>query len=120
MKNLVISILFLMSSNILKAQEFKFTGNEPGWLLEVFENSIELSRDYGSLSTTYLISKMKKDEGFWYFEGEVKLNSQIDKVKIIITKENCKDSMSGEIYPYSITIIRGFEILKGCGRKAKE
>lgn len=105
---------------MLRSQEFKFTGNEPGWLLEVFENTIEFSRDYGKLSTTYIISKTKKDEGFWYFEGEVKLNSQTDRIKIIIVKENCKDSMSGENYPYSINIIRGFELLKGCGRKAKE
>jgi len=92
---------------------FRAIGQEPGWLLEITDDTeILLVTDYGENRRTYAYVPPRIEK-----EARLKRYSpdEDDTVIEIITKP-CMDTMSGESFSASVTIITPKRTLTGCGR----
>lgn len=97
---------------------FKASGNEPFWGLTISENSIKFTTLEDSITVAQQLPTTSKD-------GNIKrykiLTAEVD-LNIEITGIECKDDMSGEKSPYSVSIdykrkgVLTTQKLKGCGK----
>ena len=97
----------------LRGVSFRAIGQEPGWLLEITTGTgIFLSTDYGQSKTHYQYTDPVvdvEDRRTLYITGD-------GDVEILIEGKDCKDSMSGEQFSVTVTVIIKEKQLAGCGR----
>lgn len=83
----------------------KGLGQEPGWMMKISNETIELELDYGqvnlSINPSYFNLKVAKEK----IEYDV-MTSLVD-FKIEIIKDTHSDIMSGKIFPYTVKITGG-------------
>lgn len=98
----------------LRGANFRAAGNEPGWYLEIFPDSITYVLDYGerSFSTSTPDSTEYTDKKEFVYEVQTE-NYQIS---IRITGEEC-NSASGKEFPSTTYLTVGEKEYRGCGRK---
>jgi len=96
----------------LRGVAFRAIGQEPGWLLEITEGKgFLLVTDYGSNRNNYEFVEPQVDVDarrtrYVLSEGPV----------IEIRGESCTDTMSGESFAVTVTIVLPEQALRGCGR----
>jgi uncharacterized membrane protein len=95
----------------LDGVDFRAVGNEPGWYLEIHEQSrVVLVSDYGTARVEMPLPepgvKIKGDTTRWD-AGELRVEAM---------RRPCTDTMSGERFPSQVTVYREGRILRGCGR----
>jgi putative lipoprotein len=97
-----------------KPVDFRATGNEPGWLLEIVdEDSIRILTNYANnRAVAPTPSPQSVEEAKIY---EVKTESH--RIRIIIQQESCIDTMSGEQFESKVTMHLDDETFTGCGRR---
>jgi uncharacterized membrane protein/membrane-bound inhibitor of C-type lysozyme len=98
----------------LRGVEFRAIGQEPGWMVEVDPEQIDLKYDYGQ-STVVLPNPGREpgpDAGSfgWYARGE---GHELD---ISVREQACSDPMSGEAFDLSVEASIDGRQLEGCGR----
>lgn len=99
----------------LSGVDFRGTGNEPGWVLEISERSrIDLSYDYGASRIQAKASEPVDDQQARRSTWEAVVDGE--SLKIEISAVACIDSMSGEQFASTVLIYLGDRELKGCGR----
>lgn len=99
----------------LNGVDFRATGNEPGWVLEISERTrIDLSYDYGASRIQAISSEPVSDQQAMRTTWVANANGQL--LKIEISAAACTDSMSGERFDSTVVIYLGDRELKGCGR----
>ncbi|MCI0518290.1 MAG: MliC family protein [Woeseiaceae bacterium] len=99
----------------LSGVDFRATGNEPGWVLEISERTrIDLSYDYGASRIQAVSSEPVSDQQAMRTTWAATANGQA--LKIEISAVACTDSMSGDRFDSTVTIYLGDRELKGCGR----
>ncbi len=93
--------------------DFRATGNEPGWSLELRgSESLLFVGDYGA--TTLLFREVARtDEGAQRFY-EARQGS--DYISVSAVEETCTDSMKGESFPYTVRVNLNDRSYGGCGR----
>lgn len=85
-------------------------GNEPAWLLEISERSIELTTNYGQkLFATPRPQPIPLENGYRYTA-----NSSANQLEVTVNHTLCHDSMSGMPYPQSVQVNKDGHTLKGC------
>lgn len=97
---------------------FKAHGTEPFWGLNILGDRIVLSRMMGdSLVLPHLEPIRVQDSNIKMYrtkEGDTTMD-------VIITQQECTDAMSGDVFPYGVTIsyVKGADgetqLLEGCG-----
>ncbi|HRJ85161.1 MAG TPA: META domain-containing protein [Ignavibacteria bacterium] len=105
-----------------KGIDFIGMGNEPFWNIDlnIEEKTITYSRlgEEGSVIFTDITEAIVMDAPIVTYHG----NTAKHEITIEITKEECTDNMSGEVFPYKVTVkIRAgksnkVDTLKGCGK----
>ena len=97
----------------LRGVAFRAVGQEPGWLLEIANGEdIMLSSDYGQR-----VSHHDYVEPVIYQEERRTQYVIADPELIVeIRGEPCTDTMSGESFEVSVSIIEADRRLEGCGR----
>jgi uncharacterized membrane protein len=99
----------------LNGVDFRATGNEPGWVLEISERTrIDLSYDYGASRIQAISSEPASDPQAMRTTWEANADDQALKIEISATA--CTDSMSGEPFESTVVIYLGDRKLSGCGR----
>jgi len=88
-----------------KNLSLKGLGQEPGWMIEISSEMIELELDYGQVNLTINPSYFSLKEGQDKFKYDV-MTSLVD-FQIEIKNETHQDIMSGKIFPYTVKIIGG-------------
>jgi len=99
----------------LRGADFRATGNEPGWHLEISRGyGIVLVTNYGSDRYAFATPAPTSDEGSRSTSYAVTENGH----ELVITLEGrrCADSMSGEQLETTVTVILDGTRLAGCGR----
>lgn len=96
----------------LRGVAYRAIGQEPGWLLEMYTGDrIELSLDYGSDQRNYEYVEPRENEtersSFFELSNED---------SILIQGTPCSDSMNGEQFETTVTLMLDERELKGCGR----
>lgn len=99
------------------AIDLRATGNEPGWMLEAYEDgSLTLRLDYGQRTLHFAErSPLAAGRGFSASSADHQLKVSVSDV------HTCTDSMSGERFPLTVRIrVDDASPLSGCGRHYSE
>lgn len=95
-----------------KGVAFRAVGQEPGWVVEVFEGDaprLEAQVNYGERSV--VLNSVEHDGGV--YSGTADDGTM---VRLTLRNESCVDPMSGESFSTHATLELGTEIFRGCGR----
>ena len=99
----------------LNGVDFRATGNEPGWYMEISNREdIRLVTDYGQRTyrfTSATIKTKPHDTTSIYHA-----RNDEDIVEIVIKGMPCHDNMSGEEFPATVSILVNNKRYTGCGR----
>jgi len=97
----------------MRGVSFRAIGQEPGWLLEITRDAeILLVTDYGTNRKAHAYVTPQIDEE----ARRTQYHLHADDTIIKIIDKPCMDSMSGEPFSASVTIITPERTLTGCGR----
>jgi uncharacterized membrane protein len=99
----------------LRGADFRATGNEPGWHLEISRSfGIVFVTNYGSDRYTFAAPQPISDEASHTTKYEVNKNGR----ELVITLEGkrCTDTMSGAQFETTVTLMFDGTSLAGCGK----
>ena len=99
----------------LGGADFRGTGNEPGWVLEVRRQSeLWLNYDYGAaeLSVPILETRADPASGSTTYVGA----SEAGELLVTLTGASCVDTMDDETFPTRVEVRLGERTFRGCGR----
>lgn len=99
----------------LNGVDFRALGNEPGWYLEISNKTeLKLVTDYGQNSFRFKASTIESDE---HSRTTVyKASSADNSIAVTITGTSCQDSMSGETFSATVSVVLNNTRYRGCGR----
>jgi putative lipoprotein len=93
--------------------DFRAIGQEPGWLLDMFRDRVELSYDYGNVE----ITAPRPQPILPAWQGEIyEIRTEAHRITITIRRTPCQDAMSGEMFPAQVAVLVNGRTLEGCGR----
>ena len=97
---------------------FRATGNEPGWLVEVYPDSLLVfTTNYGA--DTYRFPTFSaREENADAFVYEASADGHA--LTVTLTDTFCQDDMSGQPFETSVAVVFDGETLRGCGRSLAE
>jgi uncharacterized membrane protein len=96
----------------LRGVAFRAIGQEPGWLLEIInDEEILLVTEYGKTRNAYPYVEPQEDKTARKTIYQIR-----DDTNILIESKPCSDSMSGESFEVTVTVMLGDKKLQGCGR----
>jgi putative lipoprotein len=99
----------------LNGVDFRATGNEPGWYLEISnQRDILLVTDYGQTSFSFRSATLKSEPHAESATYHARNNG--DSVEIVIIARPCRDTMSGEAFSSTVSVTVNDKRLAGCGR----
>ena len=99
----------------LNGVDFRATGNEPGWYLEISDkDNILLVTDYGNKRYRFDSSAMNSDPNSRTTVYNARAGN--DQVDIVIEGVPCQDTMSGEAFQTAVSVQLNDTRLSGCGR----
>jgi len=99
----------------LNGVDFRATGNEPGWYLEISDRTdILLVTDYGQSRRHFASATLRSDP----LNQKTVYNARNDEdtVEITITGDPCHDSMSGEAFSAMVSVRLNDARYQGCGK----
>lgn len=101
------------ATNSRNTIELPFTarGNEPGWMLNMSAEKLELTTDYGKNTITLPTPEVKHIMGGYQFHT----GDDTHSVTLEVHKKLCYDSMTGRPFPAFVTLNLDGETLPGCG-----
>lgn len=95
--------------------DFRATGNEPGWVLEIRDGeSVVLVADYGS--SRYEIARAETATDPVSGGRVLRSAGSPAGFEVILIDQPCSDDMSGESFPTTVLLKLGEQHLRGCGR----
>jgi len=95
----------------LDGADFRAVGNEPGWYLEIREQSrIVLVADYGESRVEVPLPEPTTDP------GSLTTRWDAGELRVEVIGRPCTDTMSGERYPSEVLVRWRSRTLRGCGR----
>jgi putative lipoprotein len=99
----------------LNGVDFRATGNEPGWYLEISNKTdILLVADYGEHTYQFKSSKIQSEA---HNRTTVyNANNNGDTIEVVITGTACQDSMSGERFSTKVSVLVNDKRYDGCGK----
>jgi len=98
----------------LRGVDYRATGNEPGWVLEITGSSMNYLANYGTEKYQFEISGHEREPGSR--NVVYSSNSGGNRISVKILGETCTDSMSGERFETAVELSFNDTSYKGCGR----
>ncbi len=93
------------------ATAFRATGNEPGWRLDIGNDELTLSANYGETRIEAPIPEAETtDDSTRYL-----VDADGQALTVTIFERLCTDTMSGMPHPNTVTLVLDGEELNGCG-----
>ena len=94
----------------VRGVDFRAVGNEPGWLLELDqERGVFILLDYGSRIIQTPPPRLKI--------YPLTIQTQDHRITIAYREDGCRDPMSGEYSPLTVTLTVDDTTYTGCGRR---
>ncbi|MBR9991352.1 MAG: hypothetical protein KFH98_16430 [Gemmatimonadetes bacterium] len=94
---------------------FRAVGQEPGWLVEIEgDRRIRVVTDYGQDERVTPVPRPVVDSTTWTTTYRVVTEGR--ELRISIRDEPCVDTMSGERFPTTVTLVLDGTTWHGCGR----
>jgi uncharacterized membrane protein/membrane-bound inhibitor of C-type lysozyme len=99
----------------LKGADFRAVGNEPGWNLEILQQSkIVLITDYGTSRYEFQLPEPTVDREARITRYETRQDGH--ELFILLRGDDCRDTMSDETSETIVVVILDGRELRGCGR----
>ena len=99
----------------LRGVDFRALGNEPGWYLEISEgNRLLLVDNYGQDSHEFVLSEPSVDSVS--HAARYQALSDVHQLTLTLEGRRCTDSMSGESFETTVTLMFDDRRLSGCGK----
>lgn len=99
----------------LNGVNFRATGNEPGWVLEIrHRDSIDLRYDYGAGRLKLPVIEERPDVAAR--ETRILAGEGAEQLVVLLRGETCQDTMADERFPTRVVIEFDGRRLEGCGR----
>ncbi|MDP9196490.1 MAG: META domain-containing protein [Pseudomonadota bacterium] len=117
MKRFLPALFMLLALNACQkegSQAYLAVGNEPGWLMVITDQGLELATGYGEKKFTAPPAKPEKISGGRTYRFQT-ADGTVD-VRIVYTA--CQDVMSGRNFPNQVTVQVDGSTLTGCGGPA--
>lgn len=93
--------------------EFRATGNEPGWHLEIEKmKRMAFITDYGKTKVYTSLPQPTVAEGRATYQAK----TQTHELTVIIERGGCRDTMSGEAFEAFVTVRLDSREYRGCGQ----
>lgn len=93
--------------------EFRATGNEPGWHLEIEQGRrIAFITDYGKTTVYAPLPQPTVAEGRATYQAR----TQTHELTVSIERRECRDTMSGEAFEAFVTVRLDAREYRGCGQ----
>jgi uncharacterized membrane protein len=97
--------------------EFRAVGQEPGWTLEIdrdVNGVLDFTGDYGAIRVIAPVPEpVHEVEGAsWY-----RVETDARTLRVRLSAEPCEDTMSGEVFSYTVMVEIDGRTLHGCGRE---
>ena len=98
--------------------QFRAIGQEPGWLIEVTAESLQVEWNYGQ----QVASGKRIEMGGSPSSGDVHYRAKTDQgpVQVEAVERRCVDPMNGDAFPLTVTVRLATDTLSGCGRLLRE
>lgn len=91
---------------------FRALGQEPGWLLEVFGDSLRFAWAYGKQEVATSRFRAQMDTGRVVYTGATDRGT----VRVVADPRPCTDPMSGKAFSHTVTVTLDDDSHSGCGR----
>lgn len=118
-QDLGIIVLEKVQSGTVTAQDsfkpFKAQGNEPGWMVNVQKDKIEVLTNYGDNKIYTPRPEPQPYKGGYKYHTETEAHIAI----IDVHRKLCYDDMSGRPYPAKVTLTLDGKTYEGCGGDPK-
>lgn len=99
----------------LNGVDFRAVGNEPGWSLEISNDTdILFVTDYGANEYRFEDASVTSDPAMR--ETRFRASNGHAEVEVLLIGTPCSDSMSDEVFETTVAISFGGEGYRGCGR----
>lgn len=98
----------------LSGVDFRATGNEPGWYMEINWEKILFVTNYGSAKYEFTTPEPNYDQQSRASIMEVKTEGH--ELRVILKAQSCFDTMSGEAFETTVEVSLDGKVYRGCGR----
>ncbi len=99
----------------LNGVDFRALGNEPGWYMEISnKRDILLVTDYGQQTYRFTSSSIKPEPDIR--TTTYSASSSDGMIEVVIKVDPCHDSMSGEAFSATVSILINDKRYTGCGK----
>lgn len=93
--------------------DFRAVGNEPGWVLDLFEGDrIRFRYDYGQREAVVPAPEPTAAAGQTVYRAETEAHD----LTVTVSDSACTDTMSGERFTATVTVELDGRTYRGCGR----
>ena len=99
---------------LARDHDFRAVGQEPGWELEIHKGAeMRLNYDYSKSAAVTPASRAQVDanSGTQTYHGFTKAND----LRVVIVPVSCTDSMSGRVFPATVSVTLNGRTFRGCG-----
>jgi len=93
------------------APVYRAAGNEPGWVLNIGTNTLELITDYGARRVVMARPAPTIEADTWRYI----VRDRDHALEVHIAARHCRDDMSGMPHPDTVTVRLDDRTLRGCG-----
>jgi len=93
------------------ALQFRAIGQEPGWIVEVTDDSLRFAWAYGQREVTTSRFSTKTDTARTVY------TAQTDRgpVRVVAKPQYCTDPMNGRLFSHTVTVTFDGDVHSGCG-----
>jgi len=99
----------------LNGVDFRALGNEPGWYMEISnKQDILLVTDYGQRTYRFPSSIIKSEPNDRTTIYSASSNDNV--IEVVIKGDPCRDSMSGEAFAATVSVVVNDKRYTGCGK----
>jgi len=91
--------------------QFRAIGQEPGWLVEVTDDSLRFAWAYGQHEVTAPRFRKETDAGRILYMAETNRGT----VRIVANPQQCTDPMNGRLFSHTVTVTLVGDTHTGCG-----
>ncbi|RKZ80956.1 MAG: hypothetical protein DRQ35_01220 [Gammaproteobacteria bacterium] len=99
----------------LNGVDFRALGNEPGWVLTIAEgNKVTFKSNYGQTINKFIISPPVTNQNT--HTTLYQASNKNHTILIILEGTDCSDTMSGEAFETTVTVVLDDKEFNGCGK----
>lgn len=92
--------------------QFRAIGQEPGWIVEVTDDSLRFAWAYGQHEVITPRFSTETDVGRIVYTAETDRGT----VRVVAESQRCADSMNGRLFSHTVTVTLAGDTHTGCGR----